>query len=144
MGKKGVLLLEGVLLSFPFFPPSWASSPPVLRPRSSLTYRLQVFLLFPLKHLLLSILLPCHVALLLPRHVLGLVNVSAVVSCHAARRHFRSTGKAGETFVELRGTPGLPAVSCVPSHPWLFSLVLVVSSVSALVPSGEQSFRGFP
>ena len=45
---EGGVALRGcaLLLSFPFFPPSRPSSPPVVRPSPPLTYRLQVFLLF--------------------------------------------------------------------------------------------------
>lgn len=45
---EGGVALRGcaLLLSFPFFPPSRPSSPPVLRPSPPLTFRLQVFFFF--------------------------------------------------------------------------------------------------
>lgn len=45
---EGGVALRGcaLLLSFPFFPPSRPSSPPVLRPSPPLTLRLQVFFFF--------------------------------------------------------------------------------------------------
>ena len=90
---EGGVALRGcaLLLSFPFFPPSRPSSPPVLRPSPLLTYRLQVFFFFILRHLFPSFSLPYNLSPPVPlalfsvlHHGLPPVNVSIVVGCHAA------------------------------------------------------------
>lgn len=60
--SEGGVALRGcaLLLSFPVFPPSRPSSPPVLRPNPALTYRLQVFLCYILRHLFPTFSLPCN------------------------------------------------------------------------------------
>lgn len=82
-----------LLLSFPFFPPSRPSSPPVLRPSPPLTYRLQVFFFFILRHLFPSFSQPYDLS---PPATLALFFCPSscyfsckcliVVSCHAALR----------------------------------------------------------
>lgn len=90
---EGGVALRGyaLLFSFPFFPPSRPSSPSVLRPSPPLTYRLQVFFFFILRHLFPSFLLPYNLSPPVPlalfsvlHHGLPPVNVSIVVGCHAA------------------------------------------------------------
>lgn len=110
--ERGVAIRGcALLLSFPFFPPSRPSSPPVLQPRPPLTHRLQVFFLFILKHLFPCISMPYNLSPLLPfalfsvLHGLPPVNVSVVVGCHAALRHFGSMDKTVQTFIELGMTP---------------------------------------
>lgn len=92
---EGGVALRGcaLLLSFPFFPPSRPSSPPVLRPSPPLTYRLQVFFFFILRHLFPSISLPHNLSSPLSfvfffvlHHGLSPLNVHFVVGCHAALR----------------------------------------------------------
>lgn len=92
---EGGVALRGcaLLLSFPFFPPSRPSSPPVLRPSPPLTYRLQVFCFFILRHLFPSFSQPYNLSPAVPLALFSVlhrglppVNVSIVVSCHAALR----------------------------------------------------------
>lgn len=70
-----------------------------------------IFRFLILHHLFLSVSTPCnlsppdHFALLSPlRYGLPSLNVSVVVGCHAARRHFGLLAKTGETFLQLGGT----------------------------------------
>lgn len=85
-----------LLLSFPFFPPSRPSSPPVLRPSPPLTFRLQVFFLFDSPSALPVLSqhpVICLLWVVLPRHpyfvMASLPSLSLVCRCrcHAARLH---------------------------------------------------------
>lgn len=118
---EGGVALRGcaLLLSFPFFPPSRPSSPPVLRPSPPLTYRLQVFFFFILRHLFQVFFTALYSFSSGHSRPLSLSSImvfvllmylsSSVATLHSARRHFGSIDIAGETFLELRGSPSLPA-----------------------------------
>ncbi|XP_034732661.1 uncharacterized protein LOC117947648 isoform X2 [Etheostoma cragini] len=135
---EGGVALRGcaLLLSFPFFPPSRPSSPPVLRPSPPLTYRLQVFFFFILRHLFPSFSQPYNLSPPVPlalfsvlHHAIFPVNVfsSSVATLHSAGRHFHSMDITGETFLVLGGTPRLPA-----DH-----LLSPASIISVLVPTSS-------
>lgn len=140
------------LLSFPFFPPSRPSSPPVLRPSPPLTYRLQVFFFFILRHLLLSVSVPYNLSPPVPLALLSFlhyslpsVNVSVVVGCHAALRSppFWFIGHNRRNFSRAHrdSTPCWPSsFSCF--HYLFFSLSLCPSS-SPLSALGQQALTGW-
>lgn len=91
---EGGVALRGcaLLLSFPFFPPSRPSSPPVLRPSPPLTYRLQVFFIFILRHLFLSLLPPCDLSPPVPRTLSSVLHHGLLpVKCVRCRRLPRCT-----------------------------------------------------
>lgn len=107
-----------LFLSFPFFPPSRPSSPPVLQPSPPLTYRLQVFGLFLYcdnsSHLFLclTVLFLVHLGPLFHRLLRSSFKMclpSPIATPHYGCRHFGSMGIAGETFMKLRRIPWLPA-----------------------------------
>lgn len=116
---EGGVALRGcaLLLSFPFFPPSRPSSPPVLRPSPPLTHRLQVFFFFILRHLFPSFSPPCNLSPPVPlallsvlHHGLPPVNVSIVVGCHAALRSppFWLDGHSRRNFSRAWRDPSTP------------------------------------
>lgn len=147
---EGGVALRGcaLLLSFPFFPPSRPSSPPVLRPSPPLTCTLQVFFFFILRHLFVSFLLPCNLFPPVPlalssvlHHGLPPVNVSFVVGCHAALRSapFWLNGHNRRNF----SRPQIDSVSpCSPSSFSCFLyLFLSVPTPLFLSPLCSQAAR---
>lgn len=140
---EGGVALRGcaLLLFFPFFPPSRPSSPPVLRParRSHTGSRYFSFLSCDTSsHLfhcpiifLLHFLSSCSLSFIMV-FVLQTCLLSSVATPHSARRHFGSMDITGETFLELRGTPRLPA-----DH--LLSFASFISFSPSLSPSSSPS-----
>lgn len=143
---EGGVALRGCarLLSFPFFPPSRPSSAQVLQPSPLLTYRLQVFFLFILRHIFPSVSVPYNLCPPPPlalrsflRYGLPSVNVAIVVGCHAALRSppFWFIGHNRRNF--FKGYEGLDSAPTI----FLFPLSLSIFSgieLLWLVASGQR------